>query len=692
MSYQSHLFIRGFSLLLFVCCSLSTFSQTWTTSNPFPEYKRYYDIYLDESGFGWLVGTAGAVLHTNDSGQTWAKLANATTEDLKMVEYLPSSNGQALIVASQNGLLKTTDGGMTWNGIAENFELGTIIKLEVVSESTLFLSDRNGKIIKSSDAGDTWELSLEEPEEDFVGLSFVSESLGWASTSSGEVYKTSDGGMSWNTITDLMFNSVKSLAFVNENTGFLLDSGGGFYKTTDGGQNWVQHDVDGLQPNANELFVVDENEMYTLPGGGTKLAYSSDGGVNWETRTIIDHVYNKYYTLQLMSNGSIWAVGDYQVVAHSSDAGLTWDDIFSAYKTNLTFVEFVDENLGYTGGAGYQLLKTTDGGLNWTDAGTHGPIMTGFAKGNDGKLFYSQGYSGIYESDNGGQSWTNNLSGVGFIRTIIASPVGHLFASSAVSNYQIHRSTDNGLSWVAQNTPDGLDVRGISFASEMNGYAWGGTELLQTTDGGDNWAYANIAFNGSILDMYFIDTMHGWLLTNNQLLRTINGGTSWEALTVPSSALALIFKNELQGWAVGGSPLTGLIYQTTDGGVNWTLEKATDYRYIDIAFSTVAKDKLCVVGNGGIIEYYDEGVVNGVNESLVSHLNIYPNPGTNSVVLNEIGQDGLLRVFNLNGQLCQETLIQSDNTTINTAHLLPGAYFFLFSDGTQYWAGKWVKY
>ena len=125
--------------------------------------------------------------------------------------------------------------------------------------------------------------------------------------------------------------------------------------------------------------------------------------------------------------------------------------------------------------------------------------------------------------------------------------------------------------------------------------------------------------------------------------------------------------------------------------MTWILEKTTNYGCTDVAFSNPEEDKLCVVGDGGIIEYYDPEVLNGLNERIVSPLAVYPNPGHNAVYIQDIGQEGLLRVYNTNGQLCRETPIQSDQAVINTTGLFPGTYFFLFSNENQSWAGKWVK-
>ena len=684
---------RYASSMLLAMLFFSSFihSQSWTIQHPFPGYQRYNDVYIDATGFGWLVGTNGAISKTMDSGATWETLPPITTEELRRITYIPGSGGQVALVSTLNSMMKTMDGGTTWQPVEFLEELGSIITIEVASETTLFLSDWTGKLFKSTDTGATWTLLMEEPDKDFVGISFFTESTGWITTANGEVHYTSDGGESWSLMADLMLSSVRDLDFYDENTGYLVANGGLLYKTTDGGQNWAEHDMDGFPSNASKLWIANANEMYALPSAGTKMLYSSDGGLNWESRTIIDHIYNDFNNLLLTDDGKLWVVGEYQVVATSDDKGLTWEDVFDADKANLNFVTFVDENIGFSGGAGYHFLKTTDGGMTWENVGNQGPIMTGMTIGENGKLFYSRGYSGIFESVDEGTNWTNILSGVGFIRTVVASPAGHLFASSAINSYRIYRSTDNGSTWDYVDTPDELDVRGITFVTETKGYAWGDAQLLETTDGGDTWNYSEDDFSQSIGDVHFINASHGWLMTAYALFSTTDGGATWNELTKPGQAFTLAFKDENAGWAAGGNANQGAIYKTTDGGMSWELQKSGDYSYRDLAFSDLEEEKLIAVGSGGIIEYYDASIINDVEEAILPTLTVFPNPGDDVIQLKDIPSSGILRIYSTIGQLQKVVRLQNEGETINVADLSPGVYFFHYDGGTKQWGGKWVK-
>lgn len=692
MSYYLH-FIRRSTFLLFMLSLLTVSSaQEWTTRHPFPDYQQLNDFYIDEAGFGWMVGSTGEVLKTADGGLSWGVQTKVeATEGLHHIRYIPGSDGLTAIAASHREIFRTVDGGDTWAQVSLDFELGAIIQIQVISSTTLFLSDRDGRILKSNNAGATWTILLEEPAEDFVGLHFISEMTGWTSTKNGVIHQTTDGGETWNELTDLMSNTVQDLVFIDENTGYLAANSGTFLKTTDGGVTWVDNAGMGYPSNGTELLVIDENEMYVLPGGGTKMYYSEDGGANWTDKAIIDHVYNDYFKLQRMSDGKLWAIGDYQVVAYSEDNGDTWTDLYDALKGNLTFVKFIDENLGFAGGTGRYLLKTTDGGQTWDDISIEGIFTTGIAISGNGDFFNSRGYGGIYKSQNDGNTWTQILNDVGYVRSIANSPSGTLFASSAVAQFQIHRSTDNGLSWTAQDTPDGLDIRGFHFVSESKGYGWASTAIIETTDGGDTWQIVDIPFSGSVMDIYFLNADQWWILTNLAVHKTSDGGETWEEFDNPHLARAIAFKDETVGWAAGGSGSISKIFKTTDGGQSWIQEKTGDYRFNDLAISSAADENVCAIGNGGVIEYYGEELVNSVTREEVPRLAIFPNPGTDQVNLKDIPQNGMLRIYDAAGQLQHHQQLRDTNEMVNTSQLTPGLYLFHFSNGTRQWIGKWVK-
>ena len=71
--------------------------------------------YLLDSGIGFVVGDAGTILKTTDSGMTWSPLTSGTTNGLYDVYFFDATQGVA--VGEQGLILRTTDGGAGWQGV-----------------------------------------------------------------------------------------------------------------------------------------------------------------------------------------------------------------------------------------------------------------------------------------------------------------------------------------------------------------------------------------------------------------------------------------------------------------------------------------------------------------------------------------------------------------------------------------------
>ncbi len=112
--------------------------------------------------------------------------------------------------------------------------------------------------------------------------------------------------------------------------------------------------------------------------------------------------------------------------------------------------------------------------------------------------------------------------------------------------------------------------------------------IWMTTDGGAHWDMRTGPTNsGNLMSFDFIDTAHGWLMTSQGstvlLYQTLDGGRQWTevASSETSPALAksevsteLKFVSPTVGWivAIRSRYGSGELYVTSDGGRTWQLE------------------------------------------------------------------------------------------------------------------------
>lgn len=103
------------------------------------------------------------------------------------------------------------------------------------------------------------------------------------------------------------------------------------------------------------------------------------------------------------------AVGEFGHIIYSDDQGASWVQAASVpTQATLTSVYFVNDKLGFAGGHDSTVLRTDDGGNNWTlayhDVQAQAPIMTVyFIDENHG--FAMGAFSFVIETEDGGKNW-----------------------------------------------------------------------------------------------------------------------------------------------------------------------------------------------------------------------------------------------------------------------------------------------
>jgi len=268
-----------------------------------------------------------------------------------------------------------------------------------------------------------------------------------------------------------------------------------------------------------------------------------------------------------------------------------------AVSDSLLDLDFTDSLTGYVSGIHGTLLKTTDGGKNFTYlipkmnrslyAISFINSTTGIAVGDSGT---------ILRTTNGGATWNWIYSGTyrNLRRVYFYDQKNVGFITGGVGT--LLKTTDGGITWtnISPTTTDGL--YGIFFTSANNGYVSGlnGT-ILRTTDGGNTWTSQNsgISLGPTILgSIYFTDKNHGIIVggignpaykPDPVILRTEDGGENWMRVKCPTNGDVLSqvkFVDDKTGYIVGGSVInnTGLLLKTIDGGKSWEKIALSSYR------------------------------------------------------------------------------------------------------------------
>jgi len=198
----------------------------------------------------------------------------------------------------------------------------------------------------------------------------------------------------------------------------------------------------------------------------------------------------------------------------------------------LTSVSVVDSmhawGCGWHDSAAGLVVRTTDGGNNWTE------MSRAFPRFVNDIHFVTDSLGWIVIGDN------NQYSGY------------------------VLRTTDGGLSWTSQFTDPSNRFFSVFFLDEMRGWVCGDSgKILATTNAGADWQTQESGRRVSFADIFLFQNGTGWCGP----LRTTNFGIQWDSIS-NISLWRFSFLNDSLGWAVGGNRY----WWTTDGGRAWSSE------------------------------------------------------------------------------------------------------------------------
>ena len=298
----------------------------------------------------------------------------------------------------------------------------------------------------------------------------------------------------------------------------------------------------------SSLEVIGVDTVIASTSGGGRIHRSFDGAQTWAfdqtifTTSWFNDMHFPTNTVGYACGGTAFGMHT-NIISKTTDGGLTWDSLtsnsFFGYEFNTLF--FPTDSIGFVAPGPGTALKTVNGGLSFT------PVTIPNAV-NVTEIYF--------------QKLTNGL----FCSYQVIAP--NTFV------YNIHRTTDLGITWTVVYADTVANVSGINdrrinkvfFVDDNNGYAVGGHGLfLKTTDGGFSWAQSFISPYNNLTALHFTDLNTGYTNNAGGIYRTTDGGTTWNAQQINwlSIIYDIKFANDSIGYAIGEHG----IYKTTNGGV-----------------------------------------------------------------------------------------------------------------------------
>lgn len=250
-------------------------------------------------------------------------------------------------------------------------------------------------------------------------------------------------------------HNLNSILFINDTLGYI--AGGDKYfdsellVTRDGGQTWSRMAADWTAQKGIYDLAVNGNGIFAVGYEGKVYLKSDSGPGEWQ-RVTTPYWDTWFQAIAFAAPGRGFIVSGEGYRAgriFSTDPGgnLTLIDTF---EYQLSDIEFINSNIGYTCGYG-AVMKTTDGGTHWTLQNIGGDFFKAMSCIGTDEVWIV-GYSGtIIHTADGGQHWEKQRNG----------------DNPLLKRYRL---------------------RSVVFKDRQTGYAAGDKGLIiKTTDGGKHW-------------------------------------------------------------------------------------------------------------------------------------------------------------------------------------------------------------
>ena len=504
-----------FIVFLVFTFSMAGFSQKWELKNPLPTYSNLKDVCLINHDTGFVCGTNQVILKTTDGGETWHPKGWKEDNQLNGIAFSCRDTGFAV---GWGGILRTMDCGENWEQLPSPF----------VSDAT-----------------------------DLVDVFFLDKQHGWICGNYYAVIRTQDGGITWDVLNHNVggpFQSYDIVKFISPDIGFMAGSkntmqNGVLQKTVNGGVTWIDinipaeiEGVSGMEIiSQNEIWIGARNQVSTPNGGEIRIYHTLDGGASWITTTLIN------------------------------------------YGTGVNSIKFIDALHGRVL-CGFRMFITNNGGVAWQENILSYDMapLDAMAWADTSKCI-SVGYYGyMFNSGNGGQSWNEVSQGTkaNFSDICFTNPQTGFAVGNELTPAAIYKTQNGGNTWVNipfdSITPGHLNA--IHFSDESNGWTagyWG--LLLHTINGGQEWSVVNPGLQPTYYALDLYSSKYIWAGGyQGKLIRSGDYGSTWQDISLSYSNFdinRITFLDSLNGYVVFTKQYDnahGLMFRTSDGGINWT--------------------------------------------------------------------------------------------------------------------------
>ncbi|OGR84513.1 MAG: hypothetical protein A2901_02785 [Elusimicrobia bacterium RIFCSPLOWO2_01_FULL_54_10] len=296
-------------------------------------------------------------------------------------------------------------------------------------------------LLSAGRAEAVWRFSNSGTGQDLNAVYFIDTSTGWTVGASGTILKTVNAGTDWAAQTSGVAVTLHDVKFsgADSSTGVVVGAGGLILRTTDA-ITWQAM----ASGTGNTLFAA-----------------------HWANST-----------------GTVVAVGASGTVRISTDSGYFWrsgDPSGESPSVSLRSVFFVNESTGWAVGDSDTLIRTGNGGNNWTQIS---PVTTLSALNDVFFVNFSTGFIAcdslftgpVLKTVNKGDSWSSRLGVATDFNAVhfISTDTGWIAGDGGL----IYKSTNSGTTFLQETSSTTNNLSDVFFINSTLGFAVGASGTI----------------------------------------------------------------------------------------------------------------------------------------------------------------------------------------------------------------------
>ncbi|MEX0273563.1 MAG: BspA family leucine-rich repeat surface protein, partial [Flavobacteriaceae bacterium] len=444
--------------------------ESWMAINSGIATETFYAIYANGNNI-YGGNENGGITYSNNGGQSYSYVGEAISgihfRDFEVF------NSRLFAVGNdyEGGFYESTDNGQSWIRVDVDNLFDAASNLMVMEDRLFIVS--SGRVFSTQDV-----LSWTASSTLFgYGISNIDGYLGsiYVTGSGGKIYKSDDLGQNWQLIQNENVVTYGRDVFLSGDV-LLLSSVEGMFGSLDDGDTWLPYDV-GIKAVLSSSVLPYQGNVF-VGSRGQGVFRSGDSGATWQRINTGMNTNGSRYIFEIIGVDGNLFVASEDGIYKSTDSGGSWQLIFDPGINQSTWDVAHDNGIVITASSGTSIYKSSDMGGAWSQlniSALQEPAYFRELAIMGDTLAISTSDSQIYLSPDMGATWKEAVS-IGYSGAITDIEVSgnKLF----VSNYNgVYVSSDFGDSWERLNDerqPVPYGVRDIIandsiYAATLNG-------------------------------------------------------------------------------------------------------------------------------------------------------------------------------------------------------------------------------